>query len=104
MGGEIVGECGWLAGPDEDGEVRIGYGLAVPSRGQGLGTELVGVLCAWTDAQPGVRRVAADVRIGNEASRRLLRRLGFTEVAAEPGWVRCLRGHGQPSIAGRHVC
>jgi RimJ/RimL family protein N-acetyltransferase len=102
--GEVVGDCGWQTGPDADGEVSIGYGLAVPSRRQGIGTEAVAVLCAWTEAQPGVRRLVADVRVGNEASRRLLLRLGFTEAPAEPGWVRCLRGEGQPAIAGRHVC
>jgi RimJ/RimL family protein N-acetyltransferase len=102
--GEVAGDCGWQGGPDADGEVRIGYGLAVPSRRQGIGTEAVAVLCAWTEAQPAVRRLAADVRVGNEASRRLLRRLGFTEWPAEPGWVQCVRGEDQQTIAGRHVC
>ena len=102
--GAVVGDCGWQGGPDGDGEVRIGYGLAPPSRRLGLGTEAVAVLCAWADTQPGVRRLVADVQVGNEGSRRLLRRLGFTESPAEPGWLRCVRGEGQPPIAGRHVC
>jgi len=102
--GQAVGDCGWHGGADPDGAVRIRYGIAAPWRRQGVGTEAVAVLCAWADAQPAVRRLVADVQVGNEASRRLLLRLGFTEYAAEPGWVRCVRGEGQPGIVGRHVC
>lgn len=80
----IVGDCGWHDWPDGDGEVEIGYGLAEPARGQGLGTELCEAMLAWTWGQPGVRRVVARVRPDNEASRRLLRRLGFREAPDVP--------------------
>lgn len=102
--GAVVGDCGWRGGASADGEVVLGYGLAEPVRRQGLGTEAVAVLCAWVERQPGVFRLAADVEVANEASRRLLRRLGFTEQPAAPGWVRCLRGQDQPRMRGRHVC
>ena len=101
--GAVVGDCGWAGPPDPDGTVEIGYGLAAPSRRQGLGTEAVAVLLTWTEQQPGVRAVAAQVQVGNEASRRLLRRLGFVEEPAEPSWVRAVRG-GAVRIRGRHVC
>lgn len=81
-GGTVVGDCGWLGGPGPDGDVEIGYGLAVSARGQGVGAEAVGLLCAWAVAQPGVRRLTADVLPGNEPSLRLLRRLGFVETSA----------------------
>jgi RimJ/RimL family protein N-acetyltransferase len=91
-----------------DGGVEIGYGLAPSARGRGLGTEAVGVLVAWAEQQPGVRRVAARVQVGNEPSRRLLRRLGFVEQDEQPGWVLCVRDLEQPAlplrVAGRHVC
>ena len=73
----LVGECGWLGGPDEAGDAEIGYGLAASVRGRGLGTEAVALLAAWVEQQPGVRRVTADCLVGNLASRRLLERLGF---------------------------
>jgi RimJ/RimL family protein N-acetyltransferase len=76
--------------------VEIGYGLAAPYRGKGYGTEAVRVLADWVAAQPGVTAVTADVEVGNNASRRLLERLGFTLVdpdgaddrgrAADPHW------------------
>jgi RimJ/RimL family protein N-acetyltransferase len=103
VGGEVVGDCGWSGPPGSDGTVEIGYGLAAASRRQGLGTEAVAVLLTWTEQQPGVRAVAARVQVGNEPSRRLLRRLGFVEEPAEPSWVRAVRGGGV-RIRGRHVC
>jgi [ribosomal protein S5]-alanine N-acetyltransferase len=99
--GEVVGECGWTTPPDEDGVVEVGYGLARTRRGAGLGTEAVALLLTWTEQQPGVRTVAAQVHLGNEASRRLLQRLGFVEHLAG-GQVRAERGRVR--IRGRHVC
>lgn len=104
----VVGECGWRGGPDADGTVELSYGLAAPARGQGLGTEAVGLLTAWAELQPGVRRVTARVRAGNHASLRLLRRLGFREQPDEPPWVLCVRDAAHPArplrVTGRHVC
>lgn len=107
--GAVVGDCGWRGGPDAAGDVELGYGLAVPSRGQGLGLEAVALLVAWVEQQPGVRRVVARVLAGNEASRRLLRRLGFVEAPDDPPWVLLVRDlerlPGRPlRIRGRHVC
>jgi ribosomal-protein-alanine N-acetyltransferase len=106
-GEEVVGDCGWRGGPDPDGDVTLGYALAPPVRRQGLGTEAVAVLAAWAERQAGVRRLVADVQVGNEASRRLLSRLGFQEQPASPPWVRCVRTAGPgPArrVQGRHVC
>lgn len=107
---QVVGECGWRPGPD--GEVELGYGLAVSARRQGLGTEAVGLLAAWAERQPGVRLLSAEVRPGNQASQRLLARLAFVpdrspgEAAPRDGHLRLVRpvpGRHLP-IAGRHVC
>lgn len=91
VGAELVGECGWLGGPDETGDAEIGYGLAGSVRGRGLGTEAVGVLAAWVEQQPGVRRVTADALIGNEPSRRVLERLGFRPEREAPPYVTYVR-------------
>lgn len=80
--GRIVGECGTKGRP-VDGEVEIGYGLAAPSRGAGLGTAAVGTLLRWLAARPEVDRALAYVAVDNRASRRLVERLGFTAIAEE---------------------
>lgn len=78
--GAIVGEAGTKTPPDDSGAVEIGYGLAGPSRGHGLGTRAVAALLAWLDEQPDVRLVVARVDPANEPSWRLLERLGFQAV------------------------
>jgi [ribosomal protein S5]-alanine N-acetyltransferase len=102
----VVGDCGWLGGIGEDGRCELGYGLCPEARGQGLGTEAVGVLAAWVEQQPGVDVVTADVLPDNTASLRLLERLGFTRHGTRAGHVvleRPAPGR-QRRIAGRHVC
>ncbi len=91
LGPELIGECGWLGGPDPHGDVEIGYGLAGSARDRGLGTEAVAVLAAWVDQQPGVRRVTADVLVGNAPSRRVLERLGFRVAGEAPPYVTYVR-------------
>ena len=75
--GRVVGDLGTFGPPDDEGVVEIGYGLAAPYRGRGIGTEAVGTFVDWLVTVPGVRRVVARVEVGNEASRRLLARIGF---------------------------
>jgi RimJ/RimL family protein N-acetyltransferase len=75
--GRVVGDAGTVGWVDADGRVEIGYGLAAPYRGRGLGTEAVRVMADWVAGQPGVRAVTASVEVGNDPSRRLLERLGF---------------------------
>lgn len=105
LSGSVVGECGWYGPPDAEGVVEVGYGLAPSARGQGLGTELVAVLCAWVEQQPGVRLVTAEVLPGNEASLRLLARLGFVEHGSHPPYLRLVRpAPGAARPRGRHVC
>jgi RimJ/RimL family protein N-acetyltransferase len=75
--GAIAGELGTKATPDARGVVEIGYGLAAPSRGVGLGTRAVATLVAWLVQRTDVRAVIAHVAVQNLPSRRLLERLGF---------------------------
>lgn len=89
--GAVIGECGWLGPPDAVGDTEIGYGLAHPARGVGLATEAVVALISWVEQQPRVQRVTAQALIGNEASRRLLLRLGFCADGGKPPYVRYVR-------------
>jgi GNAT superfamily N-acetyltransferase len=78
--GLVVGELGTKSEPDADGAVEIGYGLAAPSRGLGLGSRAVAVLLDWLAARPDIRRVVANVAIDNAPSVRLLEKLGFRSL------------------------
>ena len=81
----VVGEIGTKRAPDAGGRVEIGYGLAGPSRGRGLGTRAVAALVDWLMQHPDVSVVQARVDPANEPSARLLRRLGFVRVGNEGG-------------------
>jgi RimJ/RimL family protein N-acetyltransferase len=83
--GRVVGDLGTFGPPDDDGRVEIGYGLAAPFRGRGLGTEAVRTFVDWLVTVPEVRVVAARVEVGNEASRRLLSRIGFALTGQSVG-------------------
>jgi RimJ/RimL family protein N-acetyltransferase len=76
LDGVVVGDCGTV-GPPVDGGVEIGYGLAEPYRGRGLGTEVVGRLAELLLARPDVRRLTAEVLLDNVPSHRVLEKNGF---------------------------
>jgi RimJ/RimL family protein N-acetyltransferase len=83
--GAVVGEIGTKEAA-EAGVVEIGYALAGPHRGRGLGSRAVAALVARLDERRDVTQVLARVAPGNEPSRRLLERLGFALVpGADPG-------------------
>ena len=75
--GRVAGECGVKGPPGPDGVVEIGYGLAGPSRGRGLGSRAVSALLDELRGRTGVRVIEARVVADNVASRRLLERLRF---------------------------
>lgn len=77
-GRERVGTC--CVFPDKNREeYDIGYCVHRSRWGQGLGTELVGLLVDWVRAQGG-KAVTAEAAKENRASRALLEKLGFEAV------------------------
>jgi RimJ/RimL family protein N-acetyltransferase len=92
----IAGECGTKLPPDHNGWVEIGYGLAAPSRGRGLGTAAVRELVRWLSERPEVSVIEAEVHVGNVASYRVLERLGFgPSGSVVNGHTRYSLGHVQ---------
>lgn len=87
----IVGECGVKGPPGDDGVVEIGYGLAGPARGRGLGGRAVAALVGELAGRTDVRVIEAEVAPDNIASRRVVERLGFTVVQTLPDAVRYRR-------------
>jgi RimJ/RimL family protein N-acetyltransferase len=108
--GAVVGSAGAAGGVTPDGDQELGYGLVPAARGAGTGTEAVAAVAAVLERRPGVRRLTAEVLPGNEASVRLLSRLGFVAVdGGSAPHVRLARAAPgtpavRPRIAGRHVC
>lgn len=91
LDGAVVGDCGTLGPPDGDAAVEIGYGLAEPYRGRGLGTELVAAFSHTLLREDGVRRIVAQTHAGNMASRRVLERAGFVPEPPNGPQLRYVR-------------
>ncbi len=85
--GQVIGDAGWHGGPDATGAVEIGFGLAEPFRGRGLGAETVRAVRAWVQVQPGVRTVLAEALETNVPSRRALESAGFVLERTTPPTV-----------------
>jgi RimJ/RimL family protein N-acetyltransferase len=86
--GRVSGECGTKTPPDANGVVEIGYGLAAPSRGRGLGSAAVQALVNWLAARDDVQVIEAEVHTGNVASWRVLERIGFRMSGDAPSGYR----------------
>ncbi|WP_136689874.1 GNAT family N-acetyltransferase [Halorhabdus amylolytica] len=65
-----------LATEDRRGE--LGYWVAAAYQGNGYATDAVGTIVAYAFRDLGLHRVEAKVFDGNDASRRVLEKIGFT--------------------------
>lgn len=76
----VVGSADFKAGPNEQGEVEIGYGLGKEFEHNGYMTEAVKAMCCWAKEQEGVSQVIAETYLDNLPSQNILRRCGFNET------------------------
>lgn len=96
--GLIVGDIGFHAGPNERGEVEIGYSVAPGHRGRGLATEAVRALSAWAFSL-GVTAVIAHCDRDNEASSAVLARCGFSREGEDEGGLAWRLGPHEGSVS-----
>ncbi len=83
--GLAVGDAGFHGPPNAAGEVEVGYALVPAARGAGLVHDAMHLLVAWAWGQPGVRVITARVDEDNQASVRVLTRLGFALAGERDG-------------------
>jgi RimJ/RimL family protein N-acetyltransferase len=84
-----LGGVGFHSPPNADGEVEVGYGVAVAARGRGVATRALAALLALD--LPGVRTIVAETDLDNVASHRVLTRNGFVEAPPVPDALRWTR-------------
>jgi len=78
----LLGTCGFnnLAGQGHSGE--IGYEISPANWGNGVATEAVRAIIDWAflnGFNHPLRRIVARIMLGNEASARLLKKVGFQD-------------------------
>jgi ribosomal-protein-alanine N-acetyltransferase len=74
--GLVIGGVGFM-GPPAAGEVEVGYGIVPAQQGRGYATEAAGAAVAYAAAADSVTAVVAGADHDNEASQRVLEKLGF---------------------------
>lgn len=77
--GSVVGFCG-IVHPGSRPEPEVKYALLQEYWGQGLATEAVGGMLAYAAEQLGLRRIIATAAPENEASRRVLLKVGMSRL------------------------
>ena len=81
-GGHLVGVLSIESVDKESGRGMLGYWLATPASGQGLGKRAIAEALTWARRQPILRVIWAVVAEANERSRRVLQANGFARVSA----------------------
>ena len=76
--GVVLGQCGFHGVPDDVGRAEIGYTIFEPFRHQRYATECAQGLVEWARAQ-GLRNVVAAVSTRNDASLKVIEKLGFQQ-------------------------
>lgn len=75
--GELIGDCALKVDGADPPQAEIGYTLARAYQGKGLAQEMVSAVLALAFSQFNVHRVIAQLDVRNDASAKLLERLGF---------------------------
>ena len=73
----LIGDCGFRARVEEPALVDVGFTLAPSAQGRGYATEAIGELVRYLFEDRAKHKVCADCDTRNDASWRLLERLGF---------------------------
>jgi ribosomal-protein-alanine N-acetyltransferase len=86
----LVGDGGFKAVPDSEGQVEIGYSILPQFQGFGYATEVARALVDWAFSHSEVACVIGETDPANAASIRVLRKLGFAPAGpgSEEGTVR----------------
>jgi [ribosomal protein S5]-alanine N-acetyltransferase len=84
LDGELIGICGFTI--DDDGDAELGYWLGKPYWGHGYATEAARAVMAYGFSKGGVRRFYCKHLAGNEASARVIKKLGFRFTGSGTGW------------------
>lgn len=79
-GRNIVGDGGFKGDPNENGEIDIGYGIVPAQMRKGYAFEAASELIRWGFTNSNVKSITANCLNENEASEKLLEKLGFKKT------------------------
>ena len=92
---ELIGMCGYT--PTVLGAAEVGYWIGKPYWGQGYATEATDRLIEHGFKVGGVRRFTCSHFTENDASKRVITKLGFVPMGQGTGWCEA-RGIEMPTL------
>jgi len=100
----VVGNGGFAAPPNAEGEVEIGYEIAPSFQNKGYATAAAAVLSQLAFSREGVKAVVAHTLAQENASSAVLRKIGMTMVAELPNEEvgKVWKWHVQRDVQGRN--
>ncbi len=86
----LIGDGGFVAPPDANGEVEMGHSVLPQCQGFGYATEAAAALMTWAFSHSKVTRIIGETDHDNAPSIRVLGKLGFTLVGpgSEEGRIK----------------
>jgi RimJ/RimL family protein N-acetyltransferase len=91
-GNAYAGSVDLRIAPGDPGVAEVGFVVSPGSRGRGHAGAAVREICRWGFAELGLSRIEWRAEVGNDASRRVAEKAGFT---MEGLLRRALRGDGE---------
>lgn len=79
----IIGDMGFIGGPDAAGVVEIGYSIIPEYRNRGYATEMAQALIRWAFQQQEVKAVIASCLNDNIGSIKVLEKVGMSPLRPE---------------------
>jgi len=83
----LIGDIGFMGGPDEEGTVEIGYSIVPEYRNQGYATEAVNSLIHWAFQKQEIKVITAKTLKDNTASIKVLMKAGMNCLGLEDNWL-----------------
>lgn len=76
----VIGDIGYKEGPNEKGEINLGYSILSRYQGKGYATEAALAMVKWGLSQPDVQKITATCSPENLASIRVLEKAGLRQT------------------------
>jgi ribosomal-protein-alanine N-acetyltransferase len=84
----VIGDIGFMGGPDQDGVVEVGYSIVPEYRNQGYATEMASGLIAWAFHETGIKVVTAACLEDNIGSIKVLEHVGMRRLEPDGNMLK----------------
>jgi ribosomal-protein-alanine N-acetyltransferase len=84
----VIGDIGFMRGPDQEGVVEVGYSIIPEYRNQGYATEMARGLITWAFEEKGIKVVIASCLDDNIGSIKVLEKVGMHRLEADGNMLK----------------